>query len=610
MPKTTEETRDGELTLFVPITKVEKSEDGLAVYTYGKATGGEIDLDGQIVDPDFARDGLQKWMRDWANVRQMHSRNMPPAGKGVELSEEPDGQWLKARISEPVAMKLALDGTYQGYSVGIGDARIIRDSKAPNGRVVGGYFAEVSLVDRPANPTCKAAVLKRAPDGVLEETGGVEEMRTAMTALEKVADADVTAAVSADLTKGGADDDDPDDDKPDDAKPDDDEKDEHCAKEASYAQKRIHDALCPCYGWAAVADHYPQLEKDGVSSVLGPTTLQLIYRMLAAECQEDAGTGVEAHDLAEIAKAYSSLATFLASEQMEDNASVGMMLADAHASLHKSFMDANPGGGPALEAPREPGSFRRPWLGSGRQAETAPSGNKTPHNGRSLDPDEFERGYIDDGRQTEEPTGKSARGFTPGESAQAVLDIAGRQDAAATMLAVHDSLAGMYPELCAMGGVGTAGPTVDVGGARKVASDRVIDTRADARHELVDDTQALLSRGVDPDLVKAARAAVREEIGELRTELEKRDDRIVELEETVEKLARQPDPHRAPVRGTGRMLPDDTERERQAAPEPDEGEQRIRHLEETAEKASNPELRLWAAGELIKLRADSATTTN
>ena len=42
------------------VTKTEKGPDG-SLFVYGKGTGGEIDLDDQIVDPDFARKVVQEW---------------------------------------------------------------------------------------------------------------------------------------------------------------------------------------------------------------------------------------------------------------------------------------------------------------------------------------------------------------------------------------------------------------------------------------------------------------------------------------------------------------------------------------------------------------------
>lgn len=148
-----------ELFFGLPIQKTEKAADG-SLLVYGKATDASLDLDEQIVDPDFARRALKEWFGDWANIRQQHSGALPPAGVGVELDDRDDGQWLKSKVYEPGAVKQVEQGGYKAYSVGIARPRIVRDAKAPNGRVVDGIVVEVSLVDRPANPACKFAITK------------------------------------------------------------------------------------------------------------------------------------------------------------------------------------------------------------------------------------------------------------------------------------------------------------------------------------------------------------------------------------------------------------------------------------------------------------------
>lgn len=140
----------------IPIKKMEKDADGNTIVT-GIATNDDIDLDDQIIDNAFAKKGMAKWFSEYGNVRQMHSINIPPAGKAMEMEEKGTDFWVTSRIIEPVAQKL-LDGmVYQAYSIGIQNPRIIRDNKARGGRVVDGIVAEISLVDFPANPACLPA---------------------------------------------------------------------------------------------------------------------------------------------------------------------------------------------------------------------------------------------------------------------------------------------------------------------------------------------------------------------------------------------------------------------------------------------------------------------
>jgi hypothetical protein len=64
------------------------------------------------------------------NLRQMHSTNLAPAGKGIRLEDTPKGQYVESLVIEPTAVKLVDAGVYAGYSVGISHPRIVRDNKA------------------------------------------------------------------------------------------------------------------------------------------------------------------------------------------------------------------------------------------------------------------------------------------------------------------------------------------------------------------------------------------------------------------------------------------------------------------------------------------------
>jgi len=55
----------------------------------------------------------------------------------------------------------------KGFSIGIRAPRIVRDTKAANGRIIDGQIVEISLVDRPANPNAKL-MLAKSVDGETE----------------------------------------------------------------------------------------------------------------------------------------------------------------------------------------------------------------------------------------------------------------------------------------------------------------------------------------------------------------------------------------------------------------------------------------------------------
>lgn len=155
--------------IYVPITKFEENDDG-TLSVHGKATGPDLDSDKQICDPTWLADAMPDWFTTGANVREMHSKIA--AGVGEELTEDGDGWWLRSLVVDEGSCKKVRNKVLKGYSIGISGAQILKDGTAPNGRIVGGDIIEVSLVDRPANPTCKLDLAKSEGGSVVQ----VEEL--------------------------------------------------------------------------------------------------------------------------------------------------------------------------------------------------------------------------------------------------------------------------------------------------------------------------------------------------------------------------------------------------------------------------------------------------
>lgn len=150
-----------------PIEKFTRTEDGDLI-VYGKATDGTIDSDEQIVDPGWSAGAIEKWLNTGGNVRVQHNPQLYPAGRGlsVEIDRDgDDGHWLKALVVEPTAKTLVEKKVLTAFSVGIARPVIRRDvtGKARGGIVTGGAeteIAEISLVDRPANRNCGITLVK------------------------------------------------------------------------------------------------------------------------------------------------------------------------------------------------------------------------------------------------------------------------------------------------------------------------------------------------------------------------------------------------------------------------------------------------------------------
>jgi hypothetical protein len=158
-------------TAFFEIVKADKNDDG-TLMVYGKATDDSLDIDQQICDPVWLDTAMPEWFKSGGNIREQHSSIA--AGVAKEYEKKADGHYIHALVVDPISVKKVDTGVLKGFSIGIKSPRVIRDTKAANGRIIDGQIVEVSLVDRPANPNCQL-VLAKSVEG---ETGiwKVEEL--------------------------------------------------------------------------------------------------------------------------------------------------------------------------------------------------------------------------------------------------------------------------------------------------------------------------------------------------------------------------------------------------------------------------------------------------
>ena len=148
-----------------------KSGPDGSLFVFGKATGPDLDLDRQICDADWLKTAMPQWMATGANVREMHQSIA--AGVGIELSADGNDWMLKSEVVDDNTKRKVEKGVLKAYSIGIKGARIVKSDDAPNGRIVGGQIVEVSLVDRPANPTATVEIAK-VYGGELEISKGID----------------------------------------------------------------------------------------------------------------------------------------------------------------------------------------------------------------------------------------------------------------------------------------------------------------------------------------------------------------------------------------------------------------------------------------------------
>jgi hypothetical protein len=142
---------------YAEIVKYDKNDDG-TLMVFGKATDDTLDLDSQICDPKWLDTAMPQWFKSGGNIREMHGPSA--AGIAKEYEAKNDGHYIGVHVVDPIAAKKVETGVYQGFSIGIKSPRVVRDSKAANGRIIDGQIIEVSLVDRPANPSAKLILAK------------------------------------------------------------------------------------------------------------------------------------------------------------------------------------------------------------------------------------------------------------------------------------------------------------------------------------------------------------------------------------------------------------------------------------------------------------------
>ena len=158
------------------ITKSYRDEDGILHFEASKATGPDLDLDKQIVDADWAKGAMAEWFTTGGNLREQHSNIA--AGKALTLESRADGEYISGIVVDPTSALKVETGVLTGISIGIKNARVIKDAKAPGGRIVGGQIIENSLVDRPALPSAKLVLAKAASDGSVEFVEEYTELET------------------------------------------------------------------------------------------------------------------------------------------------------------------------------------------------------------------------------------------------------------------------------------------------------------------------------------------------------------------------------------------------------------------------------------------------
>jgi len=160
-------------TAFAEIIKFEDKADG-TLLVYGKATDDTLDSDQQVCDPAWLSKAMPDWFK-YGNIREQHSQIA--AGVATEYEAKGSQHFITAHVVDPSSVTKVKAGVLKGFSIGIRGARVAKDNKALGGRIVDGEIVEVSLVDRPANPSCTLVMAKSIGNEVVQ----VEELNETKT---------------------------------------------------------------------------------------------------------------------------------------------------------------------------------------------------------------------------------------------------------------------------------------------------------------------------------------------------------------------------------------------------------------------------------------------
>ena len=151
--------------VFARIIKQEKQADGTLLVT-GVATDDTLDIDEQICDPAWLERAMPDWFK-YGNIREQHSNIA--AGVATKLEQDGNKHVITAHIVDPSSIAKVDARVLKGFSIGIRNPRISTDKDARGGRIVDGQIVEVSLVDRPANPSC-VLELAKSVGGEMQQT--------------------------------------------------------------------------------------------------------------------------------------------------------------------------------------------------------------------------------------------------------------------------------------------------------------------------------------------------------------------------------------------------------------------------------------------------------
>jgi uncharacterized Zn finger protein (UPF0148 family) len=449
----------------------------------------------------------------------------------------------------------------------------------------------------------------------------------------KSGDDEADAEVTADLEEADAaieeaeeaqeednEEDEEDDDGDDDEDDDDDDEVTKSIEGVPYALRRAHDAICDAYSASVVASSHPSVVKNGYKAILEPEVIRSLLGTIAKN--EDPKTLV-------------ALASAVGSAQQLSHLT-NDQISKAHDEIHKAFSDGNPGAFPTPGS-ITPGQFQRSFISTGRAPISSSGSARIPAANSSIIAADFADGGVTEGREATSPETTGVPIASNQTAADQVANVTANS-AMNAMTALHDHIAAAYPTLCSLDqGAGFSGggvETIDTdGGIQSIAASATPDLtkaekKAAKRVRKIEKARALLAEvdGTTEEETVEKSTTLKTVVttegdvlidtskleGIIEGIVEKRvADRVQQYESElnavkadIEKIGSEPDPGKAPVRGSVMMSRAVEKSMTQADELRTAAQDKLREEVEYVTlltKSGHPELRMRAEARLEKL---------
>jgi hypothetical protein len=183
---------------YVPFTKVDEEQR----MVFGLATDETPDQQGDVVDYEATKAAVGDWS-EWRNVREMHQPQAAGVAETITLDDAAKSLDIGVKVVDDQAWEKVKAGVYKGFSIG-GKVLDAVTQKAEEGeqalrRITRYALNEISLVDRPANPSAVFSLVKR---DVEEEGEGPEKALPVAPAEEGADDEALRKLVGEEMAKG------------------------------------------------------------------------------------------------------------------------------------------------------------------------------------------------------------------------------------------------------------------------------------------------------------------------------------------------------------------------------------------------------------------------